>query len=300
MTDLPRLARQVAKEAFCASLEGLSFVDRSLRYDTNFEWLIILTMPNSGSTALGRLLMTADSTVALTERCEGEWLIPSMSNLRHRWDEDLRLSMSRVRARWMWRLRSMATGLPKLVIEKSPPNMVRVDRLRAALAPMATHTLILVRDPYAVCEGWHRRYGKEQLSRTSLTALQHADSEHDYFRLLAECWVQRGAYLVEQIPKALGVVRYEELVADPGAVTADLAAKLPMLSDVQSDAAVRVKDYAAQALTDMNSQQIDALTTEQIDAITCGLERGIDTVKALGYTLRHETSARRLAPGDNV
>ncbi|MEM7120931.1 MAG: sulfotransferase [Pseudomonadota bacterium] len=292
MTDLRRVARQVAKEAFCASLEGLSFVDRSLRYDSDFEWLIILTMPNSGSTALARLLMTANSTIALTEQCEGEWLIPSMSNLRHRWDEDLRLSMSRVRARWMWRLRAMKTGSPKLVIEKSPPNMVRIDRIRAALAPMAAHTVVLVRDPYAVCESWHRRYGREQLSRTSLTALQHVDSERDYFRLLGECWVQRGTYLVEQLPKALSVVRYEELVMDPGAVTAELAKKIPMLSDVQSNAEVRVKDYAAQALTDMNSQQIDALTTEQIDAITCGLERGIDTVKALGYTLRHERSAR--------
>lgn len=286
MTSLTRTARQVAKEAFCTSLQALSYIDRGLRYDANLQWLIILTMPNSGSTALGRLLMTADAAVALTDRCEGEWLIPSMSNPRHRWDEDLRLSMARVRARWMWRLRGTTKGSPRLVVEKSPPNMVRIDRLRAALAPMETHTVILVRDPYAVCEGWHRRYGREQLSRTSLTALRHVDSEHDYFRLLGECWVQRGAYLVEQIPKALGVVRYEELVTDPASVTAQLAEKIPMLSDVRSDAQVRVKDYAAQTLKDMNEQQIAALSAEQVAAISEGLKRGIDTVTALGYTLR--------------
>ena len=286
MTGFPRLARQVAKEAFCTSLQGLSYLDRRLRYDADLQWLIILTMPNSGSTALGRLLMTADAAVALTERCEGEWLIPSMSNVRTRWDKDLRLSMPRVRARWMWRLRGTANGLPRLVVEKSPPNMVRIDRLREALAPMTTHTVILVRDPYAVCEGWHRRYGREQLAKTSLPALREIDSERDYFRLLGECWVQRGAYLVNQMPKALCVVRYEELVANPDAAIAELANRIPMLDDVQSDAQVRVKDYAAQSLTDMNEQQIAALSTDQIAAITHGLERGIDTVTALGYRLR--------------
>lgn len=278
-------ARNAAREIYCVALQGRSYFDRSLRQDDSLEWLLMLTMPNSGSTSFGKILMTAKAAVSLTDRCEGEWLIPSMSNLRTRWDDDYEPSMTRVRARWLWRLRKSA-GSPRLVIEKSPPNMVRIDQLRAALHPMKTYTVILVRDPYAVCEGWHRRYGKEGLARTSMPKLAGVDNDLDYFRLLGEYWVHRGRYLANQRANALSVVRYEDLVTNPAAIIAELAAQIPLLSDVEPGASVAVKDYELQILRDMNEQQIAALSTDQIDAISSGLEQGMDTVTSLGYTLR--------------
>ena len=286
LADIRRQVRLAAREAYSISLQGLSYADRKLRYDANLEWLLILTMPNSGSTALAKLLLTAKTAQGLNERCEGEWLVPSLSNLRTRWDDNLKISPDRIRARWMAQLNRSATGLPRLVVEKSPPNMVRIDQLRAMLAPMKTYTLILVRNPLAVCEGWHRRYGKDQLAKTSMPELANVDDELEYFRLLGQCWVERGRYLVKQMETALCVVRYEDLVADPTAITSLIAATIPSLRDVRPDASVEVKDYAKQQLKDMNEQQISALSDSQVAAISSGLEPGIDVVTSLGYALR--------------
>jgi hypothetical protein len=41
----------------------------------NVDWLIILAFPNGGSTAIAKLLMTAEGTVALNPTIEGQWLV---------------------------------------------------------------------------------------------------------------------------------------------------------------------------------------------------------------------------------
>lgn len=274
------------REAYCALLQAWSRFDESLRYDPNLEWLLILTMPNSGSTALGKLLMTAKAAVALTEGCEGHWLVPSMSYSRNRWDENYIPSMERVRARWMWKLWQTANGSPRLVIEKSPPNMLRIDELRAALSPMKSHTVILVRDPYAVCESWHRRYGKKRLAKSPIPELAQVDDEMEYFKILGEYWARRWTCLAKQERDALCVVRYEDLVADPDNVVARLASKIPLLSDVATEALVAVKDYEPQTLRNMNDQQIAALSKDQIAAISSGLKGATNAIISLGYTLR--------------
>ena len=286
MTNLRTSFRKVAKEAFCASLAAWSHVDRRLRVASDLQWMLILTMPNSGSTALGKLLMTSKAAVALTERCEGEWLIPSMSNLRTRWNINHAVPMTRVRARWLARLNRTAKGSPRLVIEKSPPNMIRIDQLRRVLAPMTTHTVILARDPYAVCEGWHRRYGKDDLARTSMPRMADVHDEQGYFRMLGEYWAHRAGFLVGQIPQAICVIRYEDLTADPAAIVTELSATIPLLADAVPTAQVDVKDYGSQKIRNMNESQIAALSDEQVAAISDGLRPHIDVVERLGYALR--------------
>jgi hypothetical protein len=286
MITLKRLLRRAVREAYSRALQALSHVDRSLRYDTNLEWLFLLTMPNSGSTALAKVLMTAQAAVALTPRCEGEWLVPSLSNLRRRWLQEHSPPMSRIRARWMARLRKTADGQRRLVVEKSPSNMVRIDRLRVAMAPMTTYTMILVRDPYAVCESWHRRYGMSSLAKSSMPELRGVNDEREYFRSLGERWVRHATILANQRSKSVCVVRYEDFVGDPQAVLDEIAAHIPALADATPHNLLKVKDYGPQRLRDMNDQQIKALTDTQIAAISSGLERGIDVVRSFGYALR--------------
>ena len=286
MNAFRKFARKVAKEALCVSLQGLSYVDRSLRCDDSLEWLFVLTMPNSGSTALSKVLMTAEATVSLSPRCEGEWLVPSLSNPRKRWLEAHSPSMDRIRARWMAKLRSSANGQPRLVVEKSPSNMVRIDQLRAVLAPMKTSSIILVRDPYAVCEGWHRRYGREGLSKTSMPELIGVSNDQEYFELLGARWVRHATTMANHRRKVCSIVRYEDFISDPRSILSKLSLEFPLLSSAKPDAFVEVKDYGLQRLRNMNDQQIAALGSDQVDAISSGLEQGHDVVKSFGYSLR--------------
>lgn len=279
-------ARKIAKESYCATLQCFSVFNSRLRINPALEWLLILTMPNSGSTALGRLLMTSKSAVALTDRCEGEWLIPSASKTSLRWDDSYMPSMARIRARWLDRLSGSTVDGPKIVIEKSPANMVRVDALRKILSPMKTHTVVLVRDPYATCESWHRRHGKPNLERSSMPDLRLAENEQDYFTGLGRYWAKRWSYLSPQRDASITTIRYEDLVSQPATTLAPIAARIPALSDIQVDAQLQVKDYQAQPLKNMNDRQISSLSSVQISAITRGLESYEDELAALDYALR--------------
>lgn len=285
MPPLKASARRMAKEAFCTGLEFASHFNRRLRENDDLEWLFILTMPNSGSTALGKLLMTSDSSVALTDTCEGEWLLPSASNVRNRWNDDYMFSVPRLRARWLNRLAGTTKDGRKLVIEKSPSNMVRIDHIRRAFSPMKNHVAILVRNPYATCESWHRRHGKNELAASSMPKLRQVDDEPGYFKTLGEYWVRRWKYMSKQEDKAVSIIRYEDLVTDPATALSELVEQIPALSDVDFEASLSVKDYGSSKLQNMNEQQISSLSEEQISAISDGLRPHRHEIEKLGYEL---------------
>ena len=284
MSSVRITSRRLAKEAYCAGLEFVSYFSKSLRENPDLEWLFILTMPNSGSTALGKLLMTSSSSVSLIDTCEGEWLVPSASNLRTRWDDNYMFSMRRLRARWLNRLAGATKEGKKLVIEKSPSNMVRIDEIRSVLAPMKSYVVILVRNPYATCESWHRRYGREELAATSMPEIRAARDDLEYFKMLGEYWIRRWGYLSRQKSEAIAIIRYEDVVADPAAALSDLIRHVPSLANVDVEASVSVKDYGMHKLRNMNDRQISSLSKEQIDAISAGLASHRDELEAIGYT----------------
>jgi hypothetical protein len=280
-----QVIRRVAKEAYAATLAMWSRIDTRLRYNKNLEWLILLTMPNSGSTAVAKILMTAERSVSLTDKCEGEWLVPSVSDVHKRWDPDYNPSMQRLRARWMKRLRRYRPHNGAVVIEKSPPHMVRIDALREMLHPMKVHTAILVRHPLAVCESWHRRYGREQLAATSMPALRDVVSEYEYFRALGHCWAERWAFLARQRESSVCLLRYEDFVANTATAVSPLIAEVPLLADAALNAHIRVKDHCKQGLRDMNAEQIAALPNGCALAIAEGLGPVRDDLAELGYAI---------------
>jgi hypothetical protein len=57
----------------------------------DFEWLLVLAFPNGGSTALAKLLLSAEGTIALNPRVEERWLMPAMCAEGARWDPDTKL-----------------------------------------------------------------------------------------------------------------------------------------------------------------------------------------------------------------
>lgn len=254
----------------------------------DIEWMLILTFPNGGSTALAKLLLTAVGTVALTPRAEGQWLIPAMSAPRLRWDPANNLNYTAIRDRWIGAVKQVKQRIsnrePCLVIEKSPPNMCRYRQIVSMLAGMKTYIVIMTRDPYATCASWHSRYGLELVERDWGWPGPRPANEEAYFRALGEIWLNRAEYLEMARANAVHWMSYEDFSDRPSSVIRDLGGKIPQLRTVNPSANIAVKDYRGQKIRNMNSEQISILTERQREAISSALIQRPELVKRLGYS----------------
>lgn len=256
------------------------------RTGSGLSWLFVATLPNSGSTALAGLLDSAPLTVRLTARGEGQWLLPDMCAPGRRWDPDAPLDLERVRRIWT-RHALEAGGGPRLVIEKSPPNLCRFRALLAAFADMPVRVLRFTRDPYAVCASWARRYSPAKIVHDWAPEFAgRLDDEAAFFRALGAICGQRMRLLAGLEDCSDLDLSYEALTEDPAAAAAALAAAFPLLAGLDPQASVAVKDYAPQRLRNMNAGQVATLSPAQMAAITEGLGPHVAAVTALGYRLR--------------
>lgn len=102
------------------------------KFDKSNEphFLFIITSPYSGSTALSELLNSSHRTMILQERGEGQWLIPGLCE-EDRWNPDKKVNYESVKAVWLNRFQSVQRLVQHVdvVIEKSPPNMMRIEEL---------------------------------------------------------------------------------------------------------------------------------------------------------------------------
>jgi hypothetical protein len=95
-----------------------------------------------------------------------------------------------------------------VLVEKSPPNLIRTRFLQAAFAPSPTYFLVITRHPIVVAystKKWpgHRRYSVRSL-------VEHWLAAHELFREDAKRLAN------------VRMVRYEDMVADPAAVLGQL------------------------------------------------------------------------------
>lgn len=256
----------------------------------DFEWLLLLSFPNGGSTAMARILLTAAGTIALTPNAEGQWLVPAMSAPRARWDPNNSLDYDDIRTRWMEAARRTAATVernptPYLVIEKSPPNMCRYRNIISMLQGKTTYVVVMTRDPFATCASWHLRYGPEILERDWGWPAEHPIGEAEYFRALAEIWLKRAEYLDTAREDAIDWIRYEDLSDRPHDVISAVARRVPRLRSMNPDANIEVKNYPVQRLRNMNQEQISTLSAKHLEAIAVGLERKPELVARLGYDI---------------
>jgi hypothetical protein len=129
-----------------------------------YSWIFILGCNNSGTTLLTELL--AAHPLVRTLPKEGQRITRAIPNSAaygvgrvfsqrldlFRWDEDQDSScLPRLRYDWAWQF----TPPPGYLLEKSPPNTLRSRWLQRHFSP--ARFIVLVRHPYAVCEGISRR-----------------------------------------------------------------------------------------------------------------------------------------------
>lgn len=250
------------------------------------HWMFVATFPNGGSTALAQLLNSASAAIQLEPTGEGQWLVRELNAVGRRWNAATSINWPHVRRIWLNRVRRQ-DKFPCVVIEKSPPAMVRMRDTMATFVDMPRSLVRFSRDPYAVCSSWASRYGPQRIAvEWGEPTGQMAAGSLEFFRHLGDIYGRRAQMLHDLADVADATITYEELTSDTPAVLARLKAIEPLLADVSEDAKLKVKDYAPQALKNMNDRQIDSLSAEQIAAISDGLRTYAQAVEALGYGIR--------------
>jgi hypothetical protein len=242
------------------------------------HFLFIVTPPFSGSTAIAELLHSSPHIGFLQERAEGQWLVPGLCS-DDRWDVDKLVDYASVQAVWLSRWQQLQAAAPALqvVVEKSPPNMVRLEAMVAQFRDVSL--LANNRDPYANCASiLYRMHDGAQLP-----AVQRQQA----LRRLAAHWLLRSARIRELVARYdIPLLTYEQFCDMPAAILPKLNLPRGVAQSIDVQARVRVKDYPMQGIANQNQRQIALLREEEIAAVSEVLGRQQELLDYFSYELR--------------
>lgn len=241
------------------------------------HFLFVITPPYSGSTALAQILNSSQGTALLHPRAEGQWLIPGLCQ-SDRWNPEKRVNWKSVRAVWLQRVQLINELVSNisLIVEKSPPNMVRVDKLTEIFP---NHSLAAFnRDPYASCSSIlfrnHDPMNKREEERIQII------SE------IAETWLVRSGWVKKLIEeRQVTNFTYEQFCSDPANCVFKIAEEISVLKTVDVSIPIKVKDYEMQGITNMNAEQVSKLSQIEKDTITRVVTKDLDLVSFFGYEI---------------
>lgn len=231
-------------------------------------FLFVLSPPFSGSTVLWQLLRTSPHVSAL--RAEGQHL-PSVRDIMRpdRWNPDRVYPWATIRTAWEaeWDLSR------PILLEKSPPHIVRAPAIEAAFDPC--YFVALIREPYAFGEGYARRTGRSPAEA-------------------AEFWVMCAQHQQRNLAqlRRVHLFTYETLAESPAAVCETLTDFVPALGRLNphgSFEAVARGGRKARPLRNMNAEKIDRLPARALAEMTAVLTDHEPLLHAFGYALRRPT-----------
>lgn len=281
-----------------------SFVRKIQRDDTPEEWphpfcpqveheptfLFVFTPPNSGSTALAKILNSAHSSMTLKKNGEGQSLIPGLHK-SGRWNPEMKIDWSSVKAVWMSKVRMVEelVGRIDFVIEKSPPNLVRSAQL---LEQFPKHEIIVFnRNPYANCASLLYRHHQPDL--------KSEDERIATLKVLAKKWLIRAGYAKNIITHHSPVTfTYEELCGDVAATVAKIKEQIPLLEGISPELEIKVKDYPPQKISDQNKRQIANLSEREKEAIGESFKEHEELLNSFGYTSDYTEDVEQGGAGD--
>jgi hypothetical protein len=260
----------------CPGCYVLEYVLDAMPNSSQPQFLWIATPPYSGSTALVRILNTSPYAMLLQRNGEGQWLVPSLCE-GDRWDLEKPIDWDAVKQTWGKTIEQVnqLVGTIQVVLEKSPPNLVRLEALMQQFPNSVSFGF--VRDPYANCASTlYRHHQPDQLAgndrRRTLTAL-------------ANQWIFRAEQLRDRITTlSLLHFTYEQFCADPGRYIAQVQGICPALRDVDVTATVDIKDYQPQPIIDQNPRQIARLLPQDLEIIAEVLVARTDLLNFFGYS----------------
>lgn len=248
-------------------------------------YLFVLCPPYSGSTLLWRLIDTSDNVSALP--AEGQFLPEVREVMRDEpWELEPPLPWGRIKDVWdgYW------DHSNPVLVEKSPPNLIRVEEIEAHFDPVAF--VVMVRNPYAHTEGLMRRNGWDA-GFSAAFSIRTLRAQMENARRLEGRAV---------------TFTYEDLVADPVAIADRIAGEIPALADMapESEFAVHsIAGDAARGIVDFNGAKIARLSGRDLRTINETLRAADDVLRFWGYdlvepSLAGSVTAARLRAGDRA
>lgn len=247
-------------------------------------WLMVATMPNTGSTVFAEMLKTAPRADTIAESGEGVRLLKRGLSGR-RFSPKTEREFQLMRAVWLDAAQAKPQR-PLLVVEKSPPNLRRLRPIVRELSDMPVRVVGLTRDPYAVCASWAKRYGARQVARSNRPEAGERLEDEDFcYRVMGEAYAQGLERLAAHADLMRLTISYEALTDEPRETAARLEAAFPRLEGLDPTAEFTVKDYPPQPLSNMNARQTRRLTRAQRRAINAGLAPKEHVMRRFGYFL---------------
>lgn len=228
------------------------------------EYLFVLCPPFSGSTVLWRLLTTSPNVSTLPD--EGQFL-PTVAPLMRGdpWNPNKKVRWAEVRAEWekVW------DCTKPVLLEKSPPNIVRAFEIEHHFKPSAF--ISMIRNPYAFCEGHHRRLGS-----TMETA--------------ARAWVEHATCQRKNIDglKRICHFSYEAFADDPETICDRLRHFIPSLDRLDAGASFKAKaadGHRDRPIQNLNDRKIDLLAASEIRRINHVLEGHRELMASFEYAI---------------
>ncbi len=170
-----------------------------------------------------------------------------------------------------------------ILLEKSPPNLVRALEIQQAFEP--AYFIAIIRDPYAFCEGRRRRH-KSKIAQS------------------AEFWVKCANYQLRNIKELDRVTyfRYEDFAGEPERARAQILAFMPELLDLdvtRSFKARSVQGSGERKIYNFNREKMDRLSAADIRAINSVLKDNQEVMDFYRYayvkpSLRQTLTAGRI------
>ena len=253
----------------------LSLTQRNALDEPHF--LFIITPPNSGSTALSQLINTSYRTMMLNNVGEGHRLIRGLC-ASDRWNPNKEVDYSLLKTVWLGKAHEIMQQDPlvDIVIEKSPPNMMRMEKIASQFNN--TSFIANIRNPYAFCaSALYRYHATDQLNSCQRQVI---------LSNLAESWIMRSSKIKELIGIFnVPLLTYESFCADPSSILDVLNLPEGAVETINPYARVKVKDYELQPIKNKNKFQISKLTKAEIECVSRKLNSYPDQLEYFSYSL---------------
>ncbi len=226
--------------------------------------LFILSPPFCGSTLLWKLISTSGTVSSLPD--EGQFL-PEVRPLMRGApaNPDKHIPWTAVEKIWRqyWDLSK------PILLEKSPPNVMRADQIEEHFQNAAF--IAMMRDPYAFCEGHHRRLGKGA-------------------KFAADRWCQFAQMQRRNIQERSRILyfTYEALTEDTRGVAQQIIEFLPELESIDIDRTFKLKSIEgrrARPISNLNESKIKHLSRREIHSISTILGSHEELVNYFGYEI---------------
>jgi hypothetical protein len=250
------------------------------------KYVFILSPPYSGSTVLWQLLQTSPHVSALPT--EGQYMEP-VKQIMTGPARDARHAIPWARIKGAW---SKHWDFTKPLLLDKGGYLSRAKEIEQAFGP--SWFIVMMRDPYALCEGLARRRNRRNRMMRSYykeTTAQMDDGQLDAMEVAAARWRRSAVWQAKNCRELERVicVTYEELAENTSHAVAKIMDFLPELGQLDVTKKFLVHSVTGtdqRVITNMNETKWQCLYRKDIDAINSVLSQCQDTLDCFGYRLR--------------